>query len=107
MMKKVGALGLMLTAGLLFVQPSVAQAQERYGSDSYYRTDRTHDRDYRRYGHQGFREEREVRKWREREIRERERWERRNYRDSRNAYRNERDTNYGYGYGYTDPYRPY
>jgi hypothetical protein len=105
MMKKVGALGLMLTAGLLFVHPSVAQAQERYGSDSYYRTDRTHDRDYRRYGHQGFREEREARKWREREMRER--WERRNYRDSRNAYRNERDTNYGYGYGYTDPYRPY
>lgn len=103
MMKKVGALGLMLTAGLLFVHPSVGEAQERYGSDYYYHNDRSRDRDYRRYERQDFREEREARKWREKEIREREKWERRNYRDYYNGYRND-----GYrGYGYGDPYRPY
>jgi hypothetical protein len=105
MLKKVGALGFVLTAGLLFVQPSVGQAQQRYGSDSdyYYQTDRGHDRNYRRYERQSFREERQARKWREKEMRERQKWERRNYRDSYNGYRNERYPSYGYG----DSYRPY
>lgn len=104
MLKKVGALGLMLTAGFLFVQPSVAEAQERYGSDYYYHNDRAaRDQGYRRHERQSFREEREARKWREKEMREREKWERHNARGFYNGYRNERYSSYGYG----DPYRPY
>ena len=104
MSRKFGALGLMLTAGLLFVQPSVGEAQERYGSEYYYHNDRARDREYGKYERQNFREERTARKWREKEVREREKWERRNHRDSyNNGYRNER---YG-GSGYGDPYRPY
>lgn len=103
MLKKVGALGLMLTAGMLFVHPSLGEAQDRYGSDYYYHNDRGRDRNYRHYERQSFREEREARKWREKEMRERERWERRNYRNYSNGYWND-----GYrDYRYRDPYRPY
>ncbi len=103
MSKKFGALGLMLTAGLLFVHPSLGEAQDGYGRGGYSYYDRGHDRNYRDYERQRLREEREERKWREKEARERERWERRNYRDYRNGY-----GNYGYpNNGYRDPYRPY
>ena len=102
MLKKFGALGLMLTAGLLFVHPSLGEAQDRYGRGSYYYyyDGRGDNRDYQR---QRFREEREARKWREKERRDRERWERRNRRDYYRGYRNYG----GPGYGYRDPYRPY
>jgi hypothetical protein len=104
MLKKVGALGLMLTAGFLLVEPSIAQAQQRYGNDYYYQNDRaTRDQGYRRNERQSFREEREARKWREKEMREREKWERRNERGFHNGYRNECYSGYGYG----DPYTPY
>jgi len=96
----------MLTAGLLFIHPSLGNAQERYDRGAYYYNYDRGDRDYRdhhEYDRHRFREEREARKWREKEAREREKWERRHYRDSHNSYR-------GYGssnYGYRDPYRPY
>ena len=51
MSRKFGALGLMLTAGLLFIHPSLGNAQERYdrGSYYYYNYDRGGNRDYRDY----------------------------------------------------------
>lgn len=101
MAKKFGALGLMLGAGLLFVHPSIGNAQDRYGRGTYYYyDDRGHNRDYER---QRLREERKERKWREKELREREKWERRNYRNYYNGYRSDRYSNNGY----RDPYRPY
>jgi len=104
MLKKVGALGLTVMAGLLAIHPAVGNAQERYGGDYYYHNDRTaRYQDYRRNERQSFREEREARKWREKQMREREKWERRNDRGFHNGYRNERYSRYSYG----DPYRPY
>ena len=105
MFKKFGVLGLMLSAGLLFVHPSVGQAQDRYdrGSYYYYNDSRGYGRDYRDYERHRIREEREARKRREKEIREREKWERRHYRDSYRGYRNDGPRSYGY----RDPYRPY
>lgn len=104
MFKKFGAVGLMLTAGLLFVHPSQGEAQDRYNRGSYYSYDgRGHDRDYRRYERERLREERQERKWREKELRERQKWERRNYRDDYRGYGSYGSPNYGY----RDPYRPY
>ncbi|MFL6447499.1 MAG: hypothetical protein ACJ746_07390 [Bryobacteraceae bacterium] len=104
MLKKFGALGLMLTAGLLFVHPSLGEAQDRYGRSSYYGyDDRGHDHQYREHQRQRVREEREARKWREKELREREKWERRNYRDYYGGYEDHGRPSYGY----RDPYRPY
>lgn len=101
MSKKVGALGLVLTAGLLFVHPSTGEAQERYGSEYYYHNDPSaRDQDYGRYERQSFREERQARNWRETEMREREKWERRNHRGFHNGYRDQRYPGYRYG----DPY---
>ena len=104
MIKKFGALGLMLGAGLLFVHPSIASAQDGYGRGGYYYyDDRGHNRNYREYERHRAHEEREARRWREKEWREREKWERRNDRNYYNGYRNNRYPSYGYG----SPYRPY
>jgi hypothetical protein len=109
MSKKFGALGLMLTAGLLFVHPSVGEAQQRYGNGNYYSyndrdyrrdNDRGHNRDFRQYEPQKSRQERDDRKWRAKERREHERWEQRNYYNGRGKYGNP-------SYGYHDSYRPY
>jgi len=109
MSKKFGALGLMLTAGLLFVNPSVGEAQQRYGSGNYYSyndrgysrdNDRDHSRKFRQFERQRFQQERQDRKWRAKERREHERWEQRNYNNGRAKYGNP-------SYGYRDPYTPY
>lgn len=104
MSRKFGALGLMLITGLLFIHPSLGNAQDRYDRGGYYYNyDRGRNREYRDYDRRHIREEREARKWREKELREREKWERRNYRDRYNSYRGYDSPNYGY----RDPYRPY
>jgi len=74
-----------LTAGAFFVQPTAAQAQNRYDRGGYYdsRANRNgfrNDRDFD--GRQWREQERRQRAWereRERRWREHQRWERRNY----------------------------
>ena len=101
MLKKLGALTMMLVGTAAFLQPVAANAQSPYDRGYYSYNDRGYRDGY--YGNRRDFERRErwereaskqawrERKWREQEWREHERWERRN----------------GYGNGYYNPYGQY
>jgi hypothetical protein len=101
MLKKLGALTMMLVGTAAFLQPVAASAQSPYDR-GYYSYNNRGDRDgyygNRRDFERRERWEREARKqawrerrWREHEWHEHERWQRRN----------------GYGNGYYNPYGQY
>src|SRR3954471_20180459 len=93
MLKRIGALGLLLAGSMVFLQPAAVNAQDRYGyygggnDRESYRDDRDNDRHWMKE------QERREKEWRRREFRERQRWERSN--DRNNYYRN-----YGPNYRY-------
>ena len=84
MLKRLGALTLLLAGTAAFLQPVAAYAQSPYDRGYYSYNDRGYRDDY--YGRRDFeRQEREERReakrereWRRQEWREHERWERRN-----------------------------
>jgi hypothetical protein len=92
MLKRIGFLTLVLSAGMGLIQPTAAFAQEYYHRDRDY-----YARDYRDGSRwrEDRREERRERRWRKHEWREHERAERRYYEHYRYS---------PYGNGYYAPY---
>ena len=104
MLRKIGTLGLLLSASVIFFHPATANAQYGYDHGSYvydrgYRDSRNYDR------HRTKEEERREREWRKHQLREERRRERQNYRDNHyspyrgNGQNYRYDTYYG-GYPY-------
>jgi hypothetical protein len=97
MLKRIGFLTLVMSAGMALIQPTIASAQEYYRHDrDYYAGDHWNGSRWREHR----REERRERRWRKHEWKERERAERRYYEHHRySPYRNYYD-----GYRYYAPY---